>query len=81
MTLDKSDDAITLRISAATWGRRIGKRDKAMKPTIAIIKARAKHFGIKAKWNAEWQEWNIEGYMTDSHEDALAHIVYLEAHR
>ena len=79
--LDFGNGAITLRSSAAAWGRRMGKRDKAMKLTISVIKARAKHFGIRAKWNAEWQEWNIEGYMTDSHEDALEHINYIAAHR
>ena len=79
--LDNGRDAITQRSSAAAWGRRMSKRIKTMKLTIAIIKARAKHFGIRAKWNAEWQEWDIEGYMTDSHEDALEHINYIEAHR
>jgi hypothetical protein len=42
--------------------------------TIKEVKALAKQYGIKAQWDSEWKEWNIEGYYTDCNEDAAQTI-------
>ncbi|WNL50832.1 hypothetical protein RPALISO_245 [Ruegeria phage RpAliso] len=46
------------------------------KVTIKQVKARAKELGIKAKWSADWQEWDVQGYFTDDHADALHHVEF-----
>lgn len=45
--------------------------------TISYVKKRAKELGVKAKWSSDDQEWDVEGYFTDCHEDALSHIEYI----
>jgi hypothetical protein len=42
--------------------------------TITEVKALAKQYGIKAQWDSEWKEWNIEGYYTDCNDDAVQTI-------
>lgn len=41
------------------------------------VKAHAKALGIKVKFDAEYGEFDIQGYMTDDLDDALNHIEYL----
>lgn len=41
------------------------------------VKAHGKALGIKVKFNAEYGEFDIQGYMTDDLDDALNQIEYL----
>lgn len=51
------------------------------KITIKKVKDLANVLNVKVKWSAEWQEWEIEGYHTSDHEDAIYQVAVISVHR
>lgn len=47
--------------------------------TIKEVKELARKHRIKCKYDSEYQEWNIDGYMTNDNEDALSQVKFFAA--
>jgi hypothetical protein len=48
-----------------------------MDSEVKRVKAHGKTLGIKVKYDADWQEYDIQGYKTPDLKDALNQIEYL----